>query len=188
MYAENISSNGCHNAGGPVSVDVGMNSLPYVFLICDMPQNTAYTGQIVTFTATPSTYPEYLFYVNSVLVQQSSSNIYSTNALNDGDIVSVRSNDFVCESPEDSLIMRIRQIPNAFTPDGDGFNDVFVKGLDMEIVNRWGLQVYKGMDGWDGRYKGEYAEAGTYYYIIRLPQPEGEAKILNGVVTLVRNQ
>jgi len=188
VYAENISSNGCHNAGGPVSVAVGMNSLPYVILSCDMPQNTAYTGQIVTFTATPSTYPEYLFYVNSELVQQSASNIYSTNALNDGDVVSVSSNDFVCESPEDSLLMHIRQIPNAFTPDGDGYNDVFVNGLDLEIVNRWGLQIYKGMDGWDGRYKGEYAEAGTYYYIIRLPQPEGDVKILNGVVTLVRNQ
>ncbi|PKP01275.1 MAG: hypothetical protein CVU11_15745 [Bacteroidetes bacterium HGW-Bacteroidetes-6] len=187
VYAENISANGCHNAGGIASVDVGMNSLPYVFLSSDMTSNTAFVGQIVTFTATPATFPEYIFSVNNQIVQQSSSNTYISNTLNDGDTVKVLASDGVCPSPGDSVIMNIIPIPNAFTPDNDGYNDVFVAGIDLEIVNRWGLQIYRGIDGWDGRYKGEFVEPGTYYYVIRLPLPEGGEKLLNGVVTLIRN-
>lgn len=187
VFAENISDNGCHNTGGLAQIDVGMNSLPYVFLSSDMTGNTAYTGQLVTFTASPATYPEYSFTVNGQLVQQSSSNVYITSLLSDGDTVRVSASDGICPAPYDSIIMHILPVPNAFTPDEDGFNDVFVPGLDLEIVNRWGLQIYRGTEGWDGRYKGEYVEAGTYYYIIRLVQPEGGEQLLNGVVTLIRN-
>ncbi len=187
VYAENISTNGCHNAGGFASVNVGMNSLPYVFLNSDMSNNTAFLGQIVTFTASPATYPEYTFSVNSHVVQQSASNVFITNSLNNYDTVSVKVSDGICPSPGDSIIMNIIPIPNAFTPDNDSYNDVFVDGLDLEIVNRWGLQIYRGTDGWDGRYKGDFVEPGTYYYVIRLALPEGGEKLLKGVVTLIRN-
>ncbi|MDE7073955.1 MAG: PKD domain-containing protein, partial [Odoribacter sp.] len=43
---------------------------------------------------------------------------------------------------------------NTFTPNGDGINDVFMGEFRIEIVNRNGLLIYKGENGWDGSYKG----------------------------------
>ncbi|MDE7374374.1 MAG: gliding motility-associated C-terminal domain-containing protein, partial [Odoribacter sp.] len=66
-------------------------------------------------------------------------------------------------------------VPNVFTPNGDGKNDVFmVMALSVEhfhgvILNRLGRKVYEWSDpngGWDGRINGKYATPGTYYYII----------------------
>ena len=66
-------------------------------------------------------------------------------------------------------------VPNVFTPNGDGKNDVFMAlALSVEhfhgvILNRLGRKVYEWSDpngGWDGRIHGKYATPGTYYYII----------------------
>lgn len=66
-------------------------------------------------------------------------------------------------------------VPNVFTPNGDGKNDVFMAlALSVEhfhgvILNRLGRKVYEWSDpngGWDGRINGRYATPGTYYYII----------------------
>jgi gliding motility-associated-like protein len=66
-------------------------------------------------------------------------------------------------------------VPNVFTPNGDGMNDIFkVKTRSLEnfqgvILNRWGRKVYEWTDpqgGWDGRIHGKYATPGTYFYII----------------------
>lgn len=66
-------------------------------------------------------------------------------------------------------------VPNVFTPNGDGVNDIFkVKTRSLEnfqgvILNRWGRKVYEWtdpQDGWDGRIHGKYANPGTYFYII----------------------
>jgi gliding motility-associated-like protein len=67
-------------------------------------------------------------------------------------------------------------IPNAFSPNGDGINDYFlpvieydcpVKGYILSIYNRFGERVFLTNDtqrGWDGKYKGLSADAGTYFY------------------------
>ncbi|NCI50086.1 gliding motility-associated C-terminal domain-containing protein [Sediminibacterium roseum] len=69
------------------------------------------------------------------------------------------------------------EVPNAFSPNGDGINDVwFVKGLDtypestVRIFNRSGATVYeaKGGAAWDGTYKGQPVPIATYYYVIDL--------------------
>lgn len=73
-------------------------------------------------------------------------------------------------------------LPTAFTPNGDGNNDIFkpvgdnyVLEYEMIIINRWGSVMYKTNDvnqGWDGRFQGEIAEVGTYVYIIRVKDIE----------------
>jgi len=89
-------------------------------------------------------------------------------------------------------------MPNAFTPNGDGKNDVFrirVKGdLKLEtfmIYNRFGECVYSSNNldaGWDGTYKGQLAELGTYFYYLKAVCGNGgERKIeMKGDVTLIR--
>jgi gliding motility-associated-like protein len=72
------------------------------------------------------------------------------------------------------------QVPNVFTPNNDGTNDVF--GLEfknelsdcfsMKIFDRWGLLVHDSKDGgmkWDGRTNaGSKASPGTYFYILKI--------------------
>lgn len=74
-----------------------------------------------------------------------------------------------------NVLESLLEVPNVFTPNGDGKNDVFmVKGLSLEdfhavILNRWGRKVYEWSDpygGWDGRINGKYANPGTYFYIV----------------------
>lgn len=65
-------------------------------------------------------------------------------------------------------------VPNAFTPNGDGNNDIFrpipigMKSLDIfRVYNRWGQMVYSGTgngSGWDGRFQGKPQEASTFVW------------------------
>jgi gliding motility-associated-like protein len=88
-------------------------------------------------------------------------------------------------------------IPNSFTPNGDGLNDVFrIETLDvlleysMLIFNRWGQLIYESNEvtkGWDGKYKGKQVESGVYTYRIEaLDRIEKIKKVYNGKVTVVR--
>lgn len=79
------------------------------------------------------------------------------------------------------------EIPNAFTPNGDGINDVFMRGYELIILNRWGQELYKGTEGWDGKYKSQKVEPGTYYYLLTIEQIQGEKRVLQGVISLVEN-
>jgi gliding motility-associated-like protein len=87
-------------------------------------------------------------------------------------------------------------MPNAFSPNGDGFNDgLFVIShevadlLEYSIYNRWGEQVFTTDDlanGWDGTYNGKEAGIGTYVYLIRALGIGGEQIQVQGNVILVR--
>jgi gliding motility-associated-like protein len=77
-------------------------------------------------------------------------------------------------------------IPNVFTPDGDGINDVFMPGFELEIVDRNGMRIHKGNDGWDGRHNGQPANPDTYFYIIYYKDSKEKLHSRKGYVTLVR--
>ncbi len=88
-------------------------------------------------------------------------------------------------------------IPTAFTPNGDGLNDLFrVRGLkyqrivDFKVYNRWGEVVYDyktgDAQGWDGTYKGEPADMGVYNYSVILAKPGQIDQVYKGNVTLIR--
>ncbi len=87
-------------------------------------------------------------------------------------------------------------IPEAFTPNGDGLNDVFrvynlyyQKLVDFRIYNRWGHEVFHTIDpkkGWDGTFNGVPQDMGTYFYQVIVAHPDGQQKAINGSVTLIR--
>ena len=57
------------------------------------------------------------------------------------------------------------KLPTAITPfNSVGLNDVFLKGRDVIIFDRYGNRVYEGTDGWDGTTKGGVADPGVYFY------------------------
>jgi gliding motility-associated-like protein len=88
-------------------------------------------------------------------------------------------------------------IPTAFTPNGDGLNDLFrIRGLkyqrivDFKVYNRWGQLVYDYVtgdaQGWNGMYNGQPADMGVYNYSIILAKPGQIDKLYKGNVTLIR--
>lgn len=86
--------------------------------------------------------------------------------------------------------------PTAFTPNGDGLNDVlslkglrYVKNVTVEIWNRWGQLVFSSSDpekGWDGNFQGVAAQTGVYAYLIKYTNSKNEEKYTKGNVTLLR--
>ncbi|HHH52508.1 MAG TPA: gliding motility-associated C-terminal domain-containing protein, partial [Bacteroidetes bacterium] len=86
-------------------------------------------------------------------------------------------------------------IPNIFTPDGDGINDIWridipknIKILSCSIFDRWGEKIYhtKNEINWDGKYKSGSVLSGVYVYIIEYEDREGDKQVVVGDVTVVR--
>jgi gliding motility-associated-like protein len=87
-------------------------------------------------------------------------------------------------------------MPNAFSPNGDGTNDIFKpegaghpKEYAMRIYNRWGETVFTTFDlakGWDGYINGKPADLADYYYRVSGKCVNGEAIDLKGPCTLIR--
>jgi gliding motility-associated-like protein len=88
-------------------------------------------------------------------------------------------------------------IPNIFTPNGDGNNDVFViqssgvNEINGSILNRWGKKIFEwsgdANSGWDGKINGGSAQDGTYYYVLKIKTNSGEEKEEKGYVQVLSN-
>jgi gliding motility-associated-like protein len=85
-------------------------------------------------------------------------------------------------------------MPNVFTPDNDGINDVIAfsveKGeiLELKIQNRWGMMMYEGTNSeWNGEDKsGSPCVAGTYFYVIEFENVDGSVGVEQGWFFLSR--
>jgi gliding motility-associated-like protein len=92
-------------------------------------------------------------------------------------------------------------VPNTFSPNGDGVNDVFMpRGSSisrvnrMQVFNRWGEIVYEKRDfmvndasaGWNGTYKGKPANPDVYIYLIEFVCENASVIPYKGNVTLIR--
>jgi gliding motility-associated-like protein len=87
-------------------------------------------------------------------------------------------------------------VPNTFTPNGDGLNDVFIPAImgvsdyHLMIFDRWGELIFETYDvntGWDGRYKGNKCQEDVYVWKIEYVNVvNGEKNKVIGHVNLVR--
>jgi gliding motility-associated-like protein len=86
-------------------------------------------------------------------------------------------------------------VPNAFTPNGDGVNDkIFVRGYGIakmrwRIYNRWGAMIFESVDrsvGWDGTYKGTLQPNEVYHYILDVEYFDNSKSQKKGDITLLR--
>lgn len=102
--------------------------------------------------------------------------------------------DTICKKvPSD--VLPLADIPTAFSPNGDGVNDIlFVRGaavetMDVRIYNRWGELVFESNAlniGWDGTYKGKPQEMEAYVYVLDVKFVDGTSLHKKGNVTLIR--
>jgi gliding motility-associated-like protein len=118
---------------------------------------------------------------------------YTVTVTNDGGCTAVASIGVSSYDPpcDDSDIF----IPNAFSPNGDGENDVlFVRGnfiLDVElhIYNRWGQEVFSTTDqsiGWDGTFEGAELTPDVFGYYLNIGCPGEKSFAKQGNITLLR--
>ena len=86
-------------------------------------------------------------------------------------------------------------IPNSFTPNGDGNNDIFyaygnaIGAATMRIYDQWGHVIFISQQvtyGWDGTYRGQAQPNGVYVYIIDITLKDGTKMMRKGTVTLLK--
>jgi gliding motility-associated-like protein len=86
-------------------------------------------------------------------------------------------------------------IPNAFSPDGDGYNDVlsvrgiYIEEMELLIFDRWGNLVFETKDqnfGWDGTYKGKKLDPAVFAYYLKIICYNEVVYTKKGNITLIR--
>ncbi|MBI5915218.1 MAG: gliding motility-associated C-terminal domain-containing protein, partial [Bacteroidetes bacterium] len=120
--------------------------------------------------------------------------------------VSIAADNGCQDSDEITVFVERRRrvyVPTAFSPDGDGLNDVFtifakpntVKNIRSFLVfSRWGESVFEYFNmqpnnpatGWDGSYRGQLMGTGVFVWFAEVEFPDGAVEVLKGDVTLIR--
>jgi len=89
-------------------------------------------------------------------------------------------------------------LPNVFSPNNDGENDVLkmyfgnmqcIKTFEMRIYNRWGEKVFETTDPvaeWDGSYKGKMEETAVFDYYMKATLITGDEIVKKGNISLMR--
>lgn len=102
--------------------------------------------------------------------------------------------DTICKSV-DALVIPAIGVPTAFSPNGDGANDILyvygaaVESFTFKLYNRWGQLLFETTDltkGWDGLYKGKPQEMDSYAYTLQANFYDGTTASKEGNVTLLR--
>ncbi|MCK9613695.1 MAG: gliding motility-associated C-terminal domain-containing protein, partial [Bacteroidales bacterium] len=143
-------------------------------------------------TALPVGLPSYEFSLNDGVVQgESTLNTYYSSSIANNDIISVIAQDESgCIDTVYLTVDCIVELPSAFTPDGDGINDKFPTKYHLPFVlsifDRWGLLLYYGEEGWDGKHDGKTMSPATYFYKIIITNTDGSKTERTGAVTLVK--
>ena len=97
-----------------------------------------------------------------------------------------------------SVSTSILEMPNAFSPNGDGINDVYkakenhksIIEFHAYIFNRWGQKLYDWTDidgGWDGTFGGKPVSAGVYFVLVKAKGADGTEYNIKRDVNLLRD-
>ncbi len=87
-------------------------------------------------------------------------------------------------------------IPNAFSPNGDGVNDIFkieagdiiIEDFQMKVFNRWGTMLFESTDytkGWDGKFKNQVVTPDVFVYSVQYRDDKGLVYRSTGTVNLL---
>lgn len=197
VFIYTITGTSSNNCTGTNTLQVTVNPLPTVYAGEDTTINIDNT---VTLFGTGSNYVQLGFvsgsdgvpltcnYCPTVTVNPQNNTCYTLEAISP----------FGCKNT-DAICVTVTKdwnvyIPNAFTPDGDILNEVFIpvgyaiSEIKLTIFDRWGHVVFKSNDtviGWDGTKNGKVCEQGVYVYQAEITAMSGEKLIKTGHVTLI---
>ena len=112
----------------------------------------------------------------------------------DGDVIEDNNEEspFMITIAESNL-----QMPNAFSPNGDGINDIYkvkdgyqsLTEFHAYIFNRWGQKLFEWSnpdDGWDGTYNGKPVKDGVYFCLVKAKGADGKTYNIKRDVNLLR--
>lgn len=96
-----------------------------------------------------------------------------------------------------SVAESVLKMPNAFSPNGDGINDIYkpkdgyqsITEFHAYIFNRWGQKLYEWTDpstGWDGTYKGKPVKDGVYFCLVKAKGADGKIYNIRKDVNVLR--
>jgi gliding motility-associated-like protein len=199
-YVDNLfTTQGCDST---VTTYVTVSELPVVYI--SVPQDTITRGESVVLSAVSDVaVSTYLWNPPTALscdqcpnptTAPTSNIIYILNVT---DINGCSANAFTRITVLSDSCDKNIFIPSAFSPNGDGNNDIFqiygncIASMKMRIFNRWGELVFESNDinqGWDGVYKGA-AQIGVYTYTLSVEFKDGRKDNRNerrGSITLVK--
>jgi gliding motility-associated-like protein len=135
------------------------------------------------------------------LIQTNTTGVFVVNPVTEDRQFSVRATAGPCSSAAAQVNVKVLDmteldIPNAFSPNGDGINDIFrvkVTGyfrLDaLKVYNRWGQLIFETRElgrEWKGDFNGKPVPVATYYWIIEGLDVHGKKLLRSGSVTLLR--
>jgi gliding motility-associated-like protein len=183
-----VTSSCCNAASAPALLTVAPLPKPALKISTDEPDICGSTTSIIIYT--DSFYRDYLWNDNSknqsILATQP--NIYWVQVTDSNNCMG---RDSIQILPCEKMV-----VPNAFTPNGDGINDVFkpafygnVVNYSLTIYNRWGQMIFKSNDpgkGWDGTTSGVSAPDDTYVWNCQFQLQGYKPDHKDGTVVLFR--
>jgi gliding motility-associated-like protein len=197
LYITASASNGCLIQD---SILIQVSTIPDGSVVASATEYTIPQGGTTTLIGAPDGY-SYSWIPNSSLVSptsqqteaQVSENTVFILSVTDGictknDTVQIKVYTFICDEP-------FVYVPNAFTPNGDGENDVLfvrgplIEGLVFRVFDRWGEMVFESFDrleGWDGTFRGKALDPDVYDFYLEALCVDGTEGIIKGNVTLMR--
>ncbi len=194
-----VDTFGCPAISDAVQVSVQ----PNIVLTPEISDTTICAGESVELTATTNV-GDIQWYLPNDTVLLATGETFETPILTKNTSYYVWARHFVCNSAVTSVTIDVEDcesiyIPNVFTPNGDGQNDIWKTNLEeatcfsCSIYNRWGtlIHTYEFQDmGWDGTVavSGEQASDGVYFYLVEYCRANEEEIIEHrGVVHLIRD-
>jgi gliding motility-associated-like protein len=188
-YSVYVTQNGCTDSA---YTSVFVNPLPVITACCD---TSIMAGQSVQLTssggATYSWSPSSGLSCNNCPNPIASPNNTTTYILT----VTSDSGCFSSETITVDVTCGQVFVPEAFSPNGDGQNDILyvrgdcIKTMQFDVFDRWGNKVFATDDksiGWNGTYKGQPMNTGSYSYVVTATMFDGSNMIKKGSVALVR--
>ncbi len=173
-------------------------SVPVPKAIFTAAPDTIMGGQYVTFSNLSTGATSYFWNFGDGGSSNAIDPYYQYNMAGNFIVYLVASNSWGCADTASDTIYVTEGIvvPNVFTPNGDGMNDVFhvraggLKTYEIEIFNRWGQKVFESdspMIDWTGRSLSGVEESdGTYYWIIKATDYANKNYNLDGYLQLIR--
>jgi gliding motility-associated-like protein len=191
-YVTQTIPNGCESGRLPVIIEV--NALPTVSAGPDRRINIGESVVLQGFASGNNV--NILWSPSATLLNAATSRPTATPKVNTPYTITVVTADG-CVGTDDVMVVVIEpiNIPNIFSPNGDGLNDLWIidkieqyPNSVVEIFNRYGNKIferkgYSRASAWDGTNKGAPLPVGAYYYILRLGD---DSKARTGVISIIR--
>jgi len=168
----------------------------------DTIRNSSGCDSLIT-TVNLAVYPVFIYNVTDSFNQGQSYSLPSGTIVNNpGTYQSVLKDKNGCDSTINTFLVErtmpdcVVSPPNAFTPNGDGYNDVWiifqrgcVEQVKVDVYNRWGSLIYHSdnyNNDWNGEYQNKPLADATYYYVVSPVYADGRRPVLKGSVTILR--